>query len=71
MSKYEIAVVVGSLRRDSINRKLANAVIKLAPPDFSFKFMQIGDLPLYNQDDDVNPAESVKRLRNEIKSNLC
>jgi chromate reductase, NAD(P)H dehydrogenase (quinone) len=68
MSKYEIAVVVGSLRRDSINRKLANAVIKLAPPDFSFKFVTIGDLPLYNQDDDVNPAESVKRLRNEIKS---
>jgi chromate reductase len=67
MSKYEIAVVVGSLRRDSINLKLANAVIKLAPPDFSFKFVQIGDLPLYNQDDDANPAESVKRLRVEIK----
>jgi len=67
MSKYQIAVVVGSLRKDSFNRKLANAVVKLAPPEFSFKQVQIGDLPLYNQDDDANQAESVKRLKNEIK----
>jgi chromate reductase len=67
MSKYQIAVVVGSLRRDSFNRKLASAVVKLAPSEFSFKQVQIGDLPLYNQDDDANQAESVKRLKNEIK----
>lgn len=66
MSKYQIAVVVGSLRRDSFNQKLANALIKLAPPEFSFKQSQISDLPLYNQDDDGNPAESVKRLKGEI-----
>lgn len=66
MSKYHIAVVVGSLRRDSVNRKLASAVAKLAPPEFSFKQVEIGDLPLYNQDDDSNPAESVKRLKKEI-----
>ena len=68
MSKYQIAVVIGSLRKDSFNRKLANAIVKLAPPEFSFKQMQISDLPLYNQDDDANQAESVKRLKNEIKS---
>lgn len=68
MSKYQIAVVVGSLRRDSFNRKLANAIVKLAPPEFSFQQVQISDLPLYNQDDDANQAESVKRLKNEIKS---
>ncbi len=51
MSGYQIAVVVGSLRRDSFNRKLATAIVKLAPPEFSFKQVQIGDLPLYNQDD--------------------
>ena len=68
MSKYEIAVVVGSLRQDSFNRKLASAIVKLAPSEFSFKQVQIGDLPLYNQDDDANQAESVKRLKNEIKS---
>ena len=68
MSKYQIAVVVGSLRKDSFNRKLADAIVRLAPPEFSFQQVQINDLPLYNQDDDANPAESVKRLKNEIKS---
>ena len=66
MSQYQIAVVVGSLRRDSFNRKMANAIVKLAPPEFSFKQVQIGDLPLYNQDYDANQAESVKRLKAEI-----
>ena len=68
MSKYNIAVIVGSLRKDSFNRKLANAIVKLAPPEFTFKQIQIGDLPLYNQDDDTNQADSVKRLKNEIKA---
>jgi chromate reductase len=67
MSKYKIAVIVGSLRKDSFNRKLAYAIVKLAPPDFTFRQAQIGDLPLYNQDDDANQAESVKQLKNEIK----
>jgi chromate reductase len=68
MSKYNIAVIVGSLRKDSFNRKLANAIVKLAPSEFAFKQVQIGDLPLYNQDDDTNQADSVKRLKNEIKA---
>lgn len=68
MSQYPIAVVVGSLRRDSFNRKLATAIAKLAPAEFSFKQVQIADLPLYNQDDDANQAESVKRLKGEIKA---
>ena len=66
MAEYQVAVVVGSLRRDSYNRKLAGALAKLAPPEFSFKQLQIGDLPLYNQDDDANPAASVKRLKADI-----
>lgn len=68
MSQYQIAVVVGSLRQDSLNRKLANAIVKLAPSEFSFKQLSISDLPLYNQDDDANPAESVKRLKSEIST---
>lgn len=68
MSEYKIAVIVGSLRKDSFNLQLANAVVKLAPPDFTFQQAQIGDLPLYNQDDDANQAASVKRLKNEIKN---
>ena len=66
MNQYKIAVLVGSLRRESFNRRLANAVITLAPSDFSFKVSEIGDLPLYNQDDDAAPADSVKRLKREI-----
>ena len=66
MKQYQIAVVVGSLRKDSFNRMLASAIVKLAPSDFSFKQVQISDLPLYNQDDDASPAESVKRLKREI-----
>jgi chromate reductase, NAD(P)H dehydrogenase (quinone) len=66
MSQYQVAVVVGSLRKESINRKLANALITLAPPEFSFKQLEIGDLPLYNQDDDANQAPTVKRLKAEI-----
>jgi len=66
MRQYQIAVIVGSLRRDSFNRKLANAIVKLAPPEFSFRQIRIGDLPLYNQDDDKNPTDPVKRLKAEI-----
>jgi chromate reductase, NAD(P)H dehydrogenase (quinone) len=66
MTQYDIAVVVGSLRRDSFNRKLATGLARLAPADFRLKEVQIGDLPLYNQDDDANQAPAVKRLKSEI-----
>jgi len=66
MSTYQIAVIVGSLRKDSFNRKLATAIARLAPAEFTFKQLEIGDLPLYNQDDDAQPAAAVKRLKAEI-----
>jgi len=66
MSQYQVAIIVGSLRKDSFNRKLAEAIIKLAPPEFSFKHIEIGDLPLYNQDDDGAQAEQVRRLKTDI-----
>lgn len=66
MDQYKIAVVVGSLRRESLNRRLADGVIALAPPEFTFSHVEIGDLPLYNQDDDGNPAAAVRRLKGEI-----
>lgn len=68
MINYQIAVIVGSLRADSFNRKMANAIVKMAPPEFLFKQLQIGDLPLYNQDDDANPADAVRRMKHEILS---
>ena len=66
MGQYQIAVVVGSLRRESFNRKLAGAIAKLAPPEFQFKQLEIADLPLYNQDDDANPSAPVKRIKADI-----
>ena len=66
MSQYQIALVVGSLRRDSFNRQLADALVKLAPQELSFKHLEIGDLPPYNQDDDSQQPEQVKRLKAEI-----
>ncbi|VTU25956.1 NADPH-dependent FMN reductase [Variovorax sp. RA8] len=66
MSQTRIAVIVGSLRKDSFNRKLALAIAHLAPSDFTFEHLRIDDLPLYNQDEDGNQAPSVKRLKSEI-----
>jgi chromate reductase len=68
MSKVQIAVIVGSLRKDSFNRKLATAIERLAPADFQFTQLRIDDLPLYNQDDDGNQAASVLRLKSEVKA---
>lgn len=48
----DIAVLVGSLRRDSINRKAARALIELAPPELSLETIEIGELPHYNEDFD-------------------
>lgn len=68
MSNVQIAVIVGSLRKDSFNRKLATAIERLAPADFQFTHLRIDDLPLYNQDDDGQQAASVLRLKGELKA---
>ena len=66
MSQTRIAVVIGSLRKESFNRKLALALAHLAPEDFTFEHLRIDDLPLYNQDDDAHMAPAVRRLKTEI-----
>ena len=64
MSKiFNVAMVVGSLRKDSINRKVANTLIELAPPALKLAFAEIGDLPLYNQDFDPNPPAAWTKFR--------
>ncbi|NVO04759.1 MAG: NAD(P)H-dependent oxidoreductase [Rhodoferax sp.] len=62
-----IAVFVGSLRHDSLNRKLAHALAQLAPDDFSFSQVDISDLPLYNQDEDSHQAAAVLRIKSQIQ----
>jgi chromate reductase len=66
MMTYRIGVLVGSLRRESFNRKLAQAVVRLAPADFSFTPLSIADLPPYNQDDDARQAAEVRRLKSAL-----
>ncbi len=58
-----IAVIVGSLRRESFNKRLAHAMTRLpAARGHEFVFPAIGDLPLYNQDDDAAPPAATVRL---------
>jgi chromate reductase, NAD(P)H dehydrogenase (quinone) len=66
MSK--IAVIVGSLRRDSINRKLAEALADLAKPKAEFVLSKIDDLPPFNQDLEPSPPAAVTRLKREIEA---
>jgi chromate reductase len=66
MAAFKTAIVVGSNRRESINRKLAQALAKLGSDKFDFKFVQIDDLPLYNQDNEGNLPSSVVRFKSEI-----
>ena len=67
MNTIQIAVIVGSLRHDSLNRKLADAMAHLAPAEFKFSTVKIDDLPLYNQDDDSHQALTVLRLKTQIQ----
>ncbi|MDR0476631.1 MAG: NAD(P)H-dependent oxidoreductase [Desulfobulbaceae bacterium] len=66
MRQYTIAIVVGSLRQDSFNRAVAQAVARLAPADFTCEEVSIAALPLYNQDADGHEEEAVRQFRQEI-----
>lgn len=70
MSKvYKVAVIVGSLRKASINRKLANALVGLAPSSLNMEIVEIGELPLYNEDIDVTPPPaSYTAFRDKLKA---
>lgn len=67
MSQFKVAIIAGSLRKDSYNVRLGQAIASMLPDGFEARFIEIGDLPLYNQDEDYTPAASVARLREEIK----
>ena len=68
MSKTsDVAVVVGSLRKDSVNRKVANALVELAPAGLKLGLVEIGHLPIYNQDGDENPPSAWTQFRERIR----
>lgn len=54
MPTRNIAVIVGSLRKDSFTRKVAQSMIELAPASLNMDIVEIRDLPLYNQDDETD-----------------
>jgi chromate reductase len=68
MTKFKLGIVVGSNRRDSINRKLAKALARLGGDAFEATFIEIGDLPLYNQDDEGTLAPSIVRFKSEVEA---
>lgn len=63
-----VAVIVGSLRKDSLNRKVANALAGLAPAALKLSIIDIGHLPIYNQDSDENPPAAWTEFRERIKA---
>lgn len=68
MGKINLGILVGSLRKDSINLKLAKILSQLSADQFDTHFLQIDDLPLFNQDLESNRPESVLRLKREIEA---
>jgi chromate reductase len=63
---YKIAILVGSLRQDSINRKVARSICALRGDNLDCSMIEIGDLPLYNQDLDTDPPEQWRRFREQV-----
>ena len=65
--RWNVAVLVGSLRKDSLNRKMAKALVAMAPPSLDMQIVEIGNLPLYNQDDEPNPPPASKAFKERIE----
>jgi len=65
---YNVAVIVGSLRKDSINREFARALAKLAGPGLKLDLVNIDALPIYNQDFDADMPAEARRLKAEIEA---
>lgn len=64
----KVAVIVGSLRKGSVNRKFAEALAKLARPKLELHIVEIGDLPLYDQDLEADLPASVQRFKREVEA---
>jgi chromate reductase len=67
-STFDVAVIVGSLRKDSFSRKAARAVMALAPASLKMSIVEIGGLPLYNQDDDAKPPAASAEFKAKIQA---
>jgi chromate reductase, NAD(P)H dehydrogenase (quinone) len=68
MPARKISLVVGSLRRDAFSRRVATALRRLEPPTLTLQVVEIGALPLYNQDDEENPPQPWVEFRDRIRA---
>ena len=66
--KHKIGIIVGSLRRDSFNRRIAKSVAAFAGDWLECDFIEIGELPLFNQDDEGNPTPAVTAFRDRVRA---
>jgi chromate reductase len=66
MARHKIAIIVGSLRRDSINRRVARSICAFTSDVLDCQIVEIRDLPHYDQDDEAAPPEAVTRFRQQI-----
>jgi chromate reductase len=63
---FDVAVLVGSLRKESLNRKMAVALARMAPPSLELEIVEIGNLPLFNQDEEANPPRASATFKSRI-----
>lgn len=68
MNKKKVGVIVGSLRKESFNRKAARALMHLGSDALEFEFIEVSNLPLYNQDYDENPPKEFNQFKNQVNS---
>ena len=68
MSKFKLGIIVGSNRKESINLKLANALVKLGAGAYDAKFIPIDDLPMYSQDNEQPVPTPVARFKSEVEA---
>jgi chromate reductase, NAD(P)H dehydrogenase (quinone) len=68
MARLKLGVIVGSNRRDSINRKLAQALVALGGGAIEARFIQIDELPMYNQDNEQPVPATVARFKSEVEA---
>ena len=70
MVSYKIAILVGSLREGSINRKVARSMCAITGDNLDCQMVEIGDLPLYNQDYDSQPQQPAQytRFRDQVRA---
>lgn len=68
MKKHKIAVIVGSLRKESFNLKTAKALIALAPESLSLELLNIADLPMFNEDLEATPPKEWVTFKEQISA---